>query len=70
VTAPDDAAALDAELAELLSAHDLAGRLVDILDFELLTPARTLFGDRAVPWIASTLRTTADLLERLDPPGT
>jgi hypothetical protein len=65
VTSPDDAAGLDEELDELLSAHDLAGRLVDVIEFELFDPARVLFGDRAVPWIASTLRATAAMLERL-----
>jgi hypothetical protein len=63
VGAPDDA--LDDELADLLASHDLAGRLVDVIEFEIFEPARTMFGDRAVPWIASTLRATADLLERL-----
>jgi hypothetical protein len=66
VATPDDAAGLDDELDALLSAHDLAGRLVDILEFEVFTPARDLFGDRATPWIASVLQTTAALIERLD----
>jgi GMP synthase PP-ATPase subunit len=64
VASPDDAG-LEQELDELLSAHDLAGRLVDVIEFEVMEPARTLFGDRAVPWIASTLRATAAMLERL-----
>jgi hypothetical protein len=66
VATPDDD--LEQELDELLASHDLAGRLVDILEFELLTPARTLLGDRAVPWITSTLRATAAMLERVSPP--
>jgi hypothetical protein len=60
---------LDRELEDLLASQALAARLVDLLHVELFTPARELFGDRATPWIASTLRTTADVLERLDPGG-
>ena len=57
---------LDAELEDLLRAQALTDRVVAVVCDELMTPARELFGDRAVPWIASTLRTTADVLERLD----
>ena len=64
---PDDAR-LDDELDQLLTEHDIAGRLVDILSFELFDPARTLMGDGAIPWIANTLRTTAALIERLPRP--
>ena len=66
---PDDPAGLDEELDALLDAHDVAGRLVDIIDFEVLGPACDLFGDRAAPWIASVLRTTASMIERLDLPA-
>jgi hypothetical protein len=44
----------------------LAARLVDLLHVELFAPARELFGDRATAWIASTLRTTAAVLERIE----
>ena len=64
----DDAVGLDDELDALLTEHDVAGRLVDILSFEVFEPARTLMGDRAPAWIASTLRTTAAMLERLPRP--
>jgi hypothetical protein len=60
---------LDAELENLLASQALATRLVDLLHVELFAPARELFGDRATPWIASTLRTTAEVLERLDSGG-
>jgi hypothetical protein len=66
VAGPDDAAGLDDELEDLLDAHDVASRLVDILSFEVFDPARNLFGDRAAPWIASVLRTTASMIEHLD----
>jgi hypothetical protein len=56
---------LAAEVEELLAGHALAARLADVLAAEVLTPARELFGDRAVPWIAGTLRTTAEVLERM-----
>jgi hypothetical protein len=66
VAEPDDT--LDDELDQLLTEHDVAGRLVDILSFEVFEPARTLMGDGAIPWIASTLRTTAAMIERLHRP--
>jgi len=56
---------LDQELADLVCAQALAGRLVDVLDAEVFGPARELFGPRAPAWIAGTLRTTAELLERV-----
>jgi hypothetical protein len=62
---PDD---LDAELKDLLAGQALAARLVEVLDAEVFGPARKLFGDRAAPWIASTLRTTANMLERVSHP--
>jgi len=57
---------VERELQDLLTSHDLATRLASVLHAEVMQPARELFGDRAAPWIASTLRTTADVLERLD----
>jgi hypothetical protein len=63
---PDD---LDREAEEFFRGTELSQRLVDTVFRELMTPARELFGDGIVPWIASTLRMTADVLERLDPGG-
>jgi hypothetical protein len=63
---PED---LDRELADLLRAQALTDRVVAVVCDELMTPARELFGDRAVSWIASTLRMTAEVLDRLDPGG-
>jgi hypothetical protein len=60
---PDD---LDGELAQLLRGQEVARLLSDVIYREVMAPAHELFGDRATPWIASTLRTTADVLERLD----
>jgi hypothetical protein len=66
VTHPDD---LAPELEELLRGHALAARLADVLAVEVLTPARELLGSRALPWVVAVLRTTAEVLERLDPGG-
>jgi hypothetical protein len=63
---PDD---LDREIEQLLRSDVLVRNLVNALNDTVFTEARRLFGDRAAPWIASTLRTTADVLERLDPGG-
>lgn len=57
---------LDREVVELLESADFAKHFADIVYRELMEPAKLLFGDRAVPFVASTLRTTADVLERLD----
>ena len=69
MTQPDDVARLVAEAEDLLRGHALAARLAEVLGRELLAPAQELFGDRAVPWIAHTLRTTAELLERMGDAG-
>jgi hypothetical protein len=63
---PDD---LDQELEDLLRAQALAGRLVEVLSAEVFGPARELFGPRAATWVAGTLRTTAELLERMGDGG-
>jgi hypothetical protein len=60
----DDHTGLMAEMEELLKGHALARRLAQVVHAKLLSPARELLGDRAVPWIAATLRTTAEVLER------
>jgi hypothetical protein len=57
---------LNRELHQLVASQELATRLVDVLHREVMGPARDLFGDRATAWVASTLRTTAAVLERLD----
>ena len=59
---------LDAELRDLLVGHALAERFAAVIGDELLPAARELFGDRATAWVVATLRTTADVLERLDRP--
>ena len=56
----------DQEAAELLASADFARHFADVVHREVMEPAKLLFGDRATPWIASTLRMTADVLERLD----
>jgi hypothetical protein len=66
VTGPDDVAGLVAEAEALLRGQAVARRLAELIQAEVIEPARELFGDRATPWSASTLRTTADVLERLD----
>jgi hypothetical protein len=60
---------LERELGQLVASHELATKLVEVLHREVMEPARDLFGDRATAWVASTLRTTAAVLERLDPCG-
>jgi hypothetical protein len=64
---PDLDAELDARAEPILEVHDLAGRLYDILEFELLTPARERGNDRALPFVVNTLRATANMLERVVP---
>jgi hypothetical protein len=70
LTQPDDGAQLVAEAEDLLRGHALARRLAELLGQELLGPAQELFGsDRAIPWIVSTLRSTAELLEHVGDAG-
>lgn len=65
----EDGAQLAEEVSQYLAGQALMDRFVAALKDELMDPARELFGDRAVPWIASTLRTTAELLERMGDGG-
>jgi hypothetical protein len=60
--------AVEREHAGLLALEEVPERLVDIISYELFDTARAHFGNRAIPWIAETLRATADLIEKLGPP--
>jgi hypothetical protein len=65
-----DAEDLAREAEEFLRGQALVDRFVELLREELMRPAKELFGqERAVPWLAHTLRTTAELLERIRPPS-
>lgn len=68
---PDDLdpaldAELDAAVEPVLEMKDLADRLVEILESEVINEYRARLGPRAVPWIVGTLRLVAAMLEEID----
>jgi hypothetical protein len=58
-------AELDAAAEPFLEMKDLADRVHEIIQFEIIDEYRGRLGDRAVPWIAGTLELLAAALRSL-----